>query len=758
MKSYSNSHYDFPGGLISTPIHGGVTPEYGGRNRFQRFPHIVARLATRPKPLEPGRWNGLRRSALALATLTVLSAGVLLVGCAPAPGHATSGGKIDAHAKTGAEDATTNFTPNQLPGFSPEKLRSLAALPGVNANLQFTSTEAAQPELLLGSAELTRRISALQKSLRQRPEDAPGYFGLGTYLQAAGRRPEAEKAFAQSVKSFRARAKARPQDGTLQAQFAEALRVNGEEGEAERVLRATMLVTNDWRCCVELGDLLGSKALQFLCSVTNIAAGGSVEKLLQSPFSAHPAPAQLDQAKACAAEADQCFERAVALTPTNTVAVLARALHRATQRYYFACILRHLDQSIAGPESAKNQMSELLGSTEFCALWSEVAHLWPTNYAAVGFWAWTEAVPALFDSHGGKPFDAMPESRQQHFLEAMRMLNKLANSPDPSQASGAFEALGTLRLMVTSESAEARSAFRQAVTLEPSRNQAWEGLCATALMDKDFQTLVSLCEERLKHDDTVRNRVIAATACVYADLPEKAIAHARAAVALDATEPLGHACLGALLLGESRDAKSLTEANQQFAKATELLKTMKDEDARDRLAVTCGIDTTILMALDGRLEPARQELHRVAALKAADDSDQERIRNIEWVLWPAEAAKPAVSWHSQEPDSIWMEAEINGKLARLFFDSGAGPALMLNRQGAERLGLKYTLPPTNFVPPRGEVAFGETEECTLRFAGMTTKASIPVAEVPSSMGEHADGAFGWRLFRNFIFQIDGGSH
>src|ERR1035441_261295 len=53
-------------------------------------------------------------------------------------------------------------------------------------------------------------------------------------------------------------------------------------------------------------------------------------------------------------------------------------------------------------------------------------------------------------------------------------------------------------------------------------------------------------------------------------------------------------------------------------------------------------------------------------------------------------------------DRIWMHAEINGKRARLDFDTGAS-GLGLWPATAERFGLKFTVPPTN--SPRARICF-----------------------------------------------------
>jgi hypothetical protein len=104
-------------------------------------------------------------------------------------------------------------------------------------------------------------------------------------------------------------------------------------------------------------------------------------------------------------------------------------------------------------------------------------------------------------------------------------------------------------------------------------------------------------------------------------------------------------------------------------------------------------------------------------------------------------------------DRILLDATINGKAARLVFDTGATD-LVLFSQGAERLGLKVTAPPRDVPVAPGEVRVGKTEECDLVLGAMRTRTSFRVFAPPSYLKIGVDGAVGWQPIRYNTIQID----
>jgi PDZ domain-containing protein/aspartyl protease len=108
---------------------------------------------------------------------------------------------------------------------------------------------------------------------------------------------------------------------------------------------------------------------------------------------------------------------------------------------------------------------------------------------------------------------------------------------------------------------------------------------------------------------------------------------------------------------------------------------------------------------------------------------------------------------SQADERLWLDAKINGKRARLCFDSGAED-FILWREGVQRLGLNFVESPIDATPSEGKVGAGITEVCTLSLEGTEGKTRFRVLELPSYMDVDFDGVIGWWGVRNNIFQID----
>ncbi len=104
-------------------------------------------------------------------------------------------------------------------------------------------------------------------------------------------------------------------------------------------------------------------------------------------------------------------------------------------------------------------------------------------------------------------------------------------------------------------------------------------------------------------------------------------------------------------------------------------------------------------------------------------------------------------------ERILLDAAINGKPARLVFDTGASD-LVLFRRGAERLGLKVTEPPRDVQVSAGEVAVGRTEECDFVLGATRARTWFRVFEPPSFLKMGVDGAVGWEPIRYNTIRID----
>jgi hypothetical protein len=104
-------------------------------------------------------------------------------------------------------------------------------------------------------------------------------------------------------------------------------------------------------------------------------------------------------------------------------------------------------------------------------------------------------------------------------------------------------------------------------------------------------------------------------------------------------------------------------------------------------------------------------------------------------------------------ERIWVDAKINDKPARLIFDTGAD-RLILFRRGAERLGLRITNSPLDFLPPPGAAVMGVTERCKVTLWRTSRIASLASVEIPTYLHTRADGVVGWQPISRNIVMID----
>src|ERR1041384_5366408 len=104
-------------------------------------------------------------------------------------------------------------------------------------------------------------------------------------------------------------------------------------------------------------------------------------------------------------------------------------------------------------------------------------------------------------------------------------------------------------------------------------------------------------------------------------------------------------------------------------------------------------------------------------------------------------------------ERLRLDAKINGKPARLCFDSGSG-SMVLFREAAQRFGLRVFEASTNAATAPGKVAMGTSEECVLNLEGEEHKTRFRVVDIPGYVNMDADGVVGWRNVRGNVLSID----
>lgn len=106
-----------------------------------------------------------------------------------------------------------------------------------------------------------------------------------------------------------------------------------------------------------------------------------------------------------------------------------------------------------------------------------------------------------------------------------------------------------------------------------------------------------------------------------------------------------------------------------------------------------------------------------------------------------------------DQDRLWLDTTINGKPAKLIFDTGASHP-MLWRNAAQGLGLRFTEPPDKSTVEPGEFPMGVTELCNLSLEGIPIRTRFGVIDIPDFLNMDCDGVIGWGQLKRNIFQID----
>jgi hypothetical protein len=108
------------------------------------------------------------------------------------------------------------------------------------------------------------------------------------------------------------------------------------------------------------------------------------------------------------------------------------------------------------------------------------------------------------------------------------------------------------------------------------------------------------------------------------------------------------------------------------------------------------------------------------------------------------------AWGQQNEERIWMNADVNGKPAKVFLDTGA-PNFYLFYRSARRLGLEV---PEMMTPIPWNMYYAE-DKIHLECPGFQGKICPVIVEAPSylSIGK-ADGFVGWKTISKNIVRID----
>ncbi|HTH48653.1 MAG TPA: tetratricopeptide repeat protein [Candidatus Limnocylindria bacterium] len=491
------------------------------------------------------------------------------------------------------------------------KLRPLIRPPSANLSFGFNFDDShgfggKDLDLALSQAE------ALQKALKTDPDNAQLHFQLGGTFSDLGDTNRALQEFKKTVEFMRPKAEASPDDGALQAAFAEALSQAERYDEAERVARAAVeRLPKEWHCWKELGTLIRNKASQ---------ATGRVITGKGSP----------DRVPELLTEAGKCFDHAIELAPDQADPYLSRIVFRMMK----FLLQRSMSAGVGTSNLPDSHVSDMYPRSSIDDLW-QFARLQPTNALALGTAAFCELTLAMDESglmqnneSKESPLPLIAEFSRKRILEALTRLETLGQNSDPRSAAVAWESLGLLEVFVK-KPVDALTSVRRAVSLDPSRSQAWDAMTSLLFAEDKLDDLVAACAKRVSVHDNARNRLLYARALLHAGKQEEALAQAEQSVKLAPEDLTAKLTVMALHLRLAQGEAQLDAVNREMSPLNELVVKRSWEGDDLALHECFEMNYSLFLILSGHPDLARTRLDDWIAKVPQSDWAKEILAALE---------------------------------------------------------------------------------------------------------------------------------
>jgi len=493
------------------------------------------------------------------------------------------------------------------PEVGKEQLRKLIKLP----TLSFQPDWTFDPEtgFALGSGNTDRRaeIDSLRSQLKFNETDAEREQRLAELYAAMGEKTNSRNSWNHAFQYFRKQTEAQPDNGALLAGLGASLHAVGREAEAESVLRrAVQTSPNDWRCRIALGRYLDNRARLAIVDRPPPNPRTRPETTDNRPTADDAALAQK-----WLAEADGCFDKAVALTTNESVVYFRRGMHRCLK----TIVLNQIRIAGGVSEPVLDPFDGCF-SAESLADLQQASRLAPRDYRLNAGTALFEIYSATA-SKGHADWDhftwnALPGRSQKSVREELTRLQDLAEASDSDAAAGAAEVLGILEGPILHEPERSIGSLQRAVALQPEREQAWEVLVATLAQNQRYNELLEVCENQVKHTDSARAHLMLAKAHEKLRQWEECEDEARTSASNDPDNVLADLSLGALLLKRSdADEAVLAEADDWLSRCESVLKRTPPEQRNRQQVIELTLTRGIYFALSGELDTARKWVQTV---------------------------------------------------------------------------------------------------------------------------------------------------
>lgn len=456
-----------------------------------------------------------------------------------------------------------------------------------------------------------KEIEALKKALRGDASDAPRHLKLAELFARQNRRDEAAAAFAKAESLFKPLVEKNPKDGTVRLQYARCLEAVEKINEAEKMHRETVrLFPKNSEAWHQLADFLTQKGMHEALTIFREEAKSKppegktdVLALLASRQIPAEHKRMFDQ---CMDEAALCFDKVVSLSPKQPDAYRNRAEFRSFYRGMIPAAMR------AAHGEKVNALEQSLSSETLADL-HEVARLDPNNAEAVGRVAMGELgvlaaqgrAKKLGTMDAWKQLDKETQTRMEALIERLQGLTKHSNKIN---AAIAAQSLGMLLMMLKGDLDKAIQMLWLAVTNEPDRENAWDSLMLLTVGNRSDKEIVAVCEARLKHHDTWRNRLLYAKALERSERFEEMNEQIDRALKLAPDEAMPNLFKAAALLRNARDVKMMEEVHRFLSRTDDAVVKSPNTDHAKEMTFVIAIFNGLLGHVDAAVQSLRDIL------------------------------------------------------------------------------------------------------------------------------------------------------
>lgn len=519
-----------------------------------------------------------------------------------------------------------------VPTSGRERLQQLTRLPKLSFSTGMTFEAVHGYQILTAASLAPRDLAEVRKTLAGNASDAPRYARLARMLSQAGEEALAQRLWTQAADLYRQQGAADTQNLDLLLGYAEVLQAQSKREDAERLYRrAASLGPDQWQTHAALARFLASESLR---RVTPAQWQGK-DVSLRQPASvaangARPSAELVEQARRLMAEAGREAERAVELDAKQAQAFSTRATARTAQRFEEALLattgdapadFRRLSLALFNAEAVPDliQAAALAGNDP--QAWAQAALL---DVLAEGFQRGMRQADDLLVREW---WPVLPEKTRAEVREAMRQLEAISQDREPRVAASALTFLGHLQFFVLRDAAGGEASLRRATQLDPANDNAWETLIFALAYTRRFAPMLEACQERLKQNDTVRNRVLLAKAYEKNDQPDAMLHEAELAQRRYPENLLANLTLGAALLKNGDDELARARALQFIAKATQLA----GDHAPPDIVLEVLYQRGLYFALSGQSAVARTHFRAALQLDPDNTESTEALQALEQI-------------------------------------------------------------------------------------------------------------------------------